>query len=142
MPKIHLTDSEQIKLIAEMKSCKDIRVYKRVLAVLEAAKGRSVSEIAEILGVERKSVYNWIDLYLASRSIASLEDQRRSGRPSVWSRHLKNILEVALQRRPDEYGFCSTEWTAELLKEHIHAETGVLVSKNTIRNRVHQLGYT
>lgn len=60
MRKMKLTASQRRKIRTRLRETHDVRLYRRLLAVLEFDRGKSVSAIAELLGVSCQSVYNWI----------------------------------------------------------------------------------
>jgi hypothetical protein len=58
----------------------------RARIVLLAADGVSNTEIADRVGVSHPTVIGWRDRY-ASSGVRGLEDERRSGRPRIMSKH-------------------------------------------------------
>jgi transposase len=59
----------------------DVRLFRRVQAVLRVAEGCSGSEAARQAGVDRTSLHRWINLYWRKHQVESLADAPRSGRP-------------------------------------------------------------
>lgn len=57
---------------------------KRARAMLLLAGGNHVSETAQLVGMERRHLYKWIDRF-RERGIAGLYDGKRPGRPPVFS---------------------------------------------------------
>ena len=60
MRKMKLTASQRRKLRTRLRQTHDVRLYRRLLAVLAFDHGTAVSAIAELLGVSCQSVYNGI----------------------------------------------------------------------------------
>jgi transposase-like protein len=60
MRKIKLAASQRWKIRPKLRQAHDVRLYRRLLAVLEFDHGTAVTAIAELLGVSDQSVYNWI----------------------------------------------------------------------------------
>ena len=58
------------------------REYKRALGLLELDRGKTLTAVAETLGVTMTSVGNWRDKYQAS-GLGCLQDAPRSGRPML-----------------------------------------------------------
>lgn len=85
MKSLHLSSRQRRQLEKQLKSARDVRVYRRTLAVLEFGRGRSVTEISRTLRVSRPSVYRWIERFLESPASESLRDEERAGRPPVWT---------------------------------------------------------
>jgi predicted DNA-binding protein YlxM (UPF0122 family) len=67
MGSANLSSAERCRLLTALKQARDSRQYRRVLAVLEYSRGKSVTEIAELLRVSRQSVYNWIEHFDQAR---------------------------------------------------------------------------
>ena len=58
------------------------KTYKRALALLELDRGRTFTEVAQIVGVVIQTVSTWAQKYKQS-GLAFLTDQPRPGRPIV-----------------------------------------------------------
>ena len=79
------------------------RQYRRISALLELDKGRTLKEVAQLLGVSYQTLSSWSKKY-ASSGLDFLEDQPRSGRPLVISPEARDqIIELALQPPPNGY---------------------------------------
>ncbi len=66
-------------------------------------KGHTVSVAADVLGVDRSTIYDWFDAY-GHKGLDGLADGARPGRPSFVPRHtLENIVNNA--KRFTVYGF-------------------------------------
>src|SRR5262245_58711614 len=63
----NLTRQGSRRLEKQLKTTHDARVYERTLALLEIARGRPVSEVAEMLRMTRRAVYRWIAVYAESK---------------------------------------------------------------------------
>jgi transposase len=136
-----LTRQERGRLEKQLKGAPTVHVYRRTLALLEMADGKSVSDVARMLRVSRGVVYNWLTLYTESRDPASLVDRPRSGRPSFWSDETEAILRDALGQPPDALGYLAVNWTVPLLRAHIEKQTGCKPSDDTVRRQLHKLNY-
>jgi len=118
-----------------------MQVYRRTAALLAVHEGRSVNEVAAVLGVTRQTIYNWLNGCVPDRTELNLEDAPRPGRPSIGDGTLDRLLERVLQKSPDELGHDSTGWSTPLLRAQVILEHGPAVSEETIRRRVRRLGY-
>src|SRR4051794_16834054 len=56
---VQLTSSQRHKLQVELRRADDASHYRRLLAILELDRGKTVAEVAATLDVTRQSVYNW-----------------------------------------------------------------------------------
>jgi|GEM_PF-461023 len=137
MGRLHLTRSEVQKLRDQLRTTNDAHVFRRTLALLEAASGRPISGVARLLNAGRESVYRWIDRYQREKTPFAIFDEPRSGRPSSWTVEREAYLLDALSTQPQEWGYWATVWTAPLLREHLRSLIGWRPSDNTIRRKIH-----
>src|SRR5205809_4217658 len=71
-----LTPLQRCLLEQQLRTTADAGVFRRTLAVLEAANGRSVVEIARLLRTSRPSVYQWLERFRYAPDPGSLLDHR------------------------------------------------------------------
>src|SRR5437867_4024872 len=110
---------DKSRLKRALKQAVDKRTFQRVQAVLLAAQGRPISEVAEISGVNVRTVYLWLECYLDQHQVAALTDAPRSGRPPTAKRITAARLLRELRRNPLRIGYRSTVWTVKLLATHL-----------------------
>lgn len=139
MGHFQLPSPERRKLFMHLKRAPESRVFRRAFALLEVAAGKSVTEVAQRLGVDRSSVHRWIDWYRQAGTPQALLDQWAGGRPTLWTEELKSALCQALRGRPHRLGYQATDWTAPLLQHHLAQTTGLFLSDTTIRRKLHEL---
>ena len=138
---VHLTAWQRRKFQAQLRRAGRASYYRRLLALLELDRGKSVAEVADLLRVTRQSVYNWASSFAACPDPAVLRDQYGVGRPSAWTEELQALLLAGLERRPDELGCAGMNWTVPLLREYLHRCGGRQLSDDTIRRELDRLGY-
>lgn len=136
-----LTPTQRRQLHSLLRATKDVRQYRRALALLELAQGRPVAEVAALLGVQRATLYNWLDAYREDPSPHRLQDRPRSGRPPLRTDLMGGLLADALQQPPSLFGYVATEWTVPLLQDHLARATDRRPSEDTVRRQLHQMGY-
>jgi transposase len=141
MSKLHLTARQQRQLHDQLRTARTARLYRRTLALVEAAQGKPIAHIARSLGVSRRSLYHWQQRYTAHHDPAALVDRKGSGHPSVWTSQLRALLEQSLEQKPDHYGYQASEWTVPLLIEHLATRSGQRVSDSTVRRQLRRMGY-
>lgn len=141
MSEFPLTRWQRTRLQRQLHQTLDARVHRRTLAVLEYSQGRSVAAIAHLLRVTRRSVYNWIDAYAQDHDPAALRDDERSGRPSCWTKKLRQRLQTLLGQTPDQLGYLAVNWTVPLLQQEMKHRTDQGLSEDTIRRELVCQGY-
>ena len=141
MSDLVLTPGQRRRLQHQLKAAPDARVYRRTLALLEVERGIPISRLAEMLGVTRQSIYNWIEDYTQTHDPTVLYDQSRCGRPSSWTEKLLGRLRSLLQSPPNQLGYFAVNWTLPLLQEELKHGTGQRLSQDTIRRELRRLGY-
>lgn len=112
--------------------------------LLLGAAGRSPTEIAAMLFCSRSSVYRVVSAYRAG-SLGWAEEvaggRRLPGRLSVLSPTLKRSLLAILQAAPRACGWCRTRWSCATVALEVQARRGVMVSAETVRRWLHELGW-
>jgi transposase len=141
MDNLRLTDAQRRRLEQQLRDTADAGLLRRTLAILEAAGGRPIAEIARMLRTSRVSVYHWIECYERARNPMALADQRGGNHPSLWTEELQAALVASFQRRPEEFGYQAVEWTVPLLREHLERWRQASLSDTTVRRQLHDLGY-
>ena len=140
MGKMKLTASQRRKIRTRLRQTHDVRLYRRLLAVLEFDRGTSVSAIAELLGVSCQSVYNWI-ARARRNDAAALSDAPRSGRPAKVGYVFDTLLPILLMLSPEQFGYPATYWTIPLLQDQLWQNTDEKYSASTVRRGLKRLDY-
>ena len=122
------------------------RAFRRVQAVLWAAEGRSISEVARLARASRVSVYHWCAAYRQAprgKKLAALcAEKPRSGRPRRLGPRGEEVLQSALRQSPLEWHYQSPGWTLALLATHLQKRCGgERPSASTLRRRLRALGW-
>jgi transposase len=87
--------------------------YKRALALLELDRGRTFTEVAEIVGVTKQTASTWARKYKAS-GLEFLTDKPRPGRPTVIDGLQRaKITALACSEPPEGY----ERWSLRLLAD-------------------------
>jgi transposase len=141
MSRLKLTSSRRQRLQRQLREASDVHLYRRTLAVLEFDRGRPVAHIAQMLGVTRQSVYNWVDTYTHAHDPSALADADRAGRPRVWNEEEDDWLRSLLAASPQDLGLPNVGWTVPLLREAMDHGIGRRLSCRTIRRGLGRLGY-
>jgi transposase len=138
---LELSRKERRCLEARLKTAPTHRVYRKVLAILSVHDGTPVLTVAQVLRVNRLSIYNWLRAYAAARDPAVLDDHYHGGRAESWSDEIATALRTALEKPPDAWGYNAVNWTSPLLKAQLEIAFELNASERTIRRLMPGLGY-
>lgn len=137
--KLKVSERRQLRTMLQQTS--DVRLYRRLLAVLECDRGTPIGTVAESLGVSRQSVYNWIARFRERGDAAELRDTPHLGRPARAGEAFDTLLRILLMLSPERFGYHATHWTVRLLRDQVRQNMGEDYSDDTIRRALHRLGY-
>jgi len=99
----------------------EARTVQRAKILMYSAKGKSDTEIAEKLDINRRSVYNCISKFTAAGVEAALVDLAGRGRPTTITDDEKAWIISIACRKPIEFGYAQELWT--LSKLHYQIQT-------------------
>jgi transposase len=141
MSQLHLTSGQRSRLQRQLLETRDARLYRRTLAILELDRGRTVADIACMLGVTRQSVYNWFAAYTQAFDPAALDEEPGRGRHPLLDEDQEHLLEALLALSPQDLGHPRVSWTVPLLQEALEVFTGQRASDDTLRRALRRLDY-
>src|SRR5438309_11357541 len=141
MSRLNLTTWQRQRLRRQLKETLDARLLRRTLAVLEFDQGRSVAEVARMLGVTQQSIYNWVGTYTQGHDPQALRDQEGPGRHRALDEDDEHLLGALLALSPQDLGCPHVSWTVPLLQEFLEVAAGRRVSDDTVRRALRRLDY-
>jgi transposase len=119
----------------------DVRVLRRVQALLEVGAGRPVPLVAERLGLDETTVYGWLHAFLVD-GLATLRYGRAPGRPSKLTPSQKHRLCALIEAGPLAAGYPSGCWSMLFLQDLIQREFGRLYNHHHLATLVRNLGFS
>lgn len=140
--KIELQD-EDIKALEQLyRQTKDVRMRTRAQIILLNGEQDLVSSaIASIVRMNEVSVQRILHRY-QSKGIEGLKDEPRTGRPPKMTAAYLEKLIATVRRRPRALGLDFSIWTLDYLRDYMAEQTGVLLSRETIRRHLKKQGIT
>src|SRR5438270_13972150 len=96
------------RLALTLKQTSDIRLFRRVQAVLRVAEGDPIRSVARSLRVSGRSVQRWVEVYRCRRQPEGLLEARRSGRPRAAGKLDQAALAQVLAQDPRALGYRPT----------------------------------
>ena len=118
----------------------EVMNYLRRIAVRAVEeKHYSPEVIADILGISRSSMYDWLRWYRAGGE-AALDTRTAPGAPVVITPIMDWWLEqTVLNSTPVSHGYDTVLWTRAILAELLHKHFGICVSESTVGLHWHAL---
>lgn len=93
-----------------------------------------------MLMVSANTIYEWHKRWRIE-GIDGLAHRPRSGRPPKADETYCNLLEVALETEPADFGYSFTIWTTDRLRAHLEEQTGISMSRGRFAILMGRLGY-
>lgn len=117
----------------------EARLVERAKIIRLASEGHGVPEIAEMVGLDEKTVRKWLKRF-TEQGPSELEDAPRAGAPSRYTPEVKaQIIAVALTN-PREVGCQFNCWTFERLAVYVREKLGFSIKKTRIFEILHEEG--
>lgn len=105
----------------------------RIVAAIAHRNGVTQTELAEWLGVERKTIYNWLRRFEEAPPAEAARDASRPGRPSKLTARQRRRVIRTLAAEPCAVGYDAPEWTVEAVAEYVRDRFGVTYSESSCR---------
>lgn len=118
-----------------------LRLVKRIHAILSIVDGKDVSEVAEILNLSGQTVRNYVKAFLL-RHLASLAYRFSPGRPAKLSVKQRKELSETIDTGPKAAGFDCGCWNTVLLQEWIFNHYGVEYNAQYLTELLDVMGYS
>ncbi len=111
----------------------DQKAVRRLMVALAYKDGDSVERLSDLYGIPKSTVYYWIDRFETRGIDGAIEDEPRPGRPPKLDESQRKSLATDIDASPERFGYEATEWTPELLENHLRREYGVEYSTGHVR---------
>lgn len=119
----------------------ELRLIRRIHALLSIIDGKSVSEVAELLKLSLQTVYNYLSAFLLRR-LDSLVYQRPPGRPRKLSKTQRKVLAKLIERGPEKAGYDCGCWDTVLIQDLIYTRFGVEYSPHYVAELLKNMGFS
>jgi transposase len=118
-----------------------IRLIRRIHAVMLRIDGKAVEEVAALLNLGGQTVRDYVHAFLC-RGVASLHYRKAPGRPSKLSKTQRKELAELIKAGPEAAGYTTGCWTTVLIQELILRRFGVEYHPHYICVLLDQLGFS
>jgi transposase len=131
-------DARRLRTLA--KASRDANQTRRLLALAAVYEGASRAAAAEIGGVERQTVREWVVAFNAAGP-AGLSDGKAPGQRPLLNPEQREALGRIVEAGPNPATDGVVRWRLVDLAQWVHAEFGVSVSKQTLSRMLRAMGY-
>lgn len=114
---------------------------RRMEAARLLRKGMNPAEVAREVGVNRQSVYRWVE-QLDAKGRSGLKKAGRAGRKPRLSENDLAKLERALERGPEALGYANELWTTGRVAELIEQEFGITYHSAHVWRILRRMGWS
>lgn len=122
-------------------SSQNVREYRRLRAVELFNNGMKAVRIAEVLGVTRGAVSQWLKRY-REQGIDSLCHRVMQKRPAKLSDSQIERLKAMLSQGAEDFGYSGAVWTARRIRELIEIKFGVKYTVRHVQRLMKKCGWT
>lgn len=119
---------------------KRVVVVKRATALRLLHEGHTPAGVANLLGVNLSSIYNWRKRW-RDGNLEGLSNRPIAGRPQKATADYWQELEGVLAQNPRDLGYIFSIWTTERLAQHLATITGITLSAERLRVLMLAKGY-
>src|SRR5262249_42931998 len=132
MIRIQLPDREAQRLEQVFRSTEDRKLRDRLQIVLMAHRGRARQDIAQDLGLHRRSVSRWLNAY-CERGLDGLRPKKAKGAPAKIPQALADEVRRWVIDGPAAQGLDRANWTHEELADHLNKTKGIQTSRSAVQ---------
>ena len=133
-------DYEARDLRALARASRDAHQTRRLLALAAIYEGASRGAAAEIGGVQRQTVRDWVEAFNA-HGPAGLIDGKAPGQRPLLGPEQRAALKRIIEAGPDPAVDGIVRWRLIDLAQWVFAEFGIAISKQTLSRMLRQMGY-
>jgi transposase len=119
----------------------DLRLVKRIHALLALAEGMSVQDVAEMLHLGEQTVRDYRNRFLV-KSLASLTYKRPPGRPGKLTKTQRRELAEWIKAGPQAAGYTSGCWNTPMLQDLIQPRFGISYHPHYLATLLHNVGFS
>lgn len=142
--RLSLRSAQKKALLTRLKMAEqlgNIRLVKRISAILSTAEGLDKEQIAKVLHVSVESVRLWLCSFLL-HGIKEAEPKKSSGRPPKLTKTQKRQLAEIIDKGPAEAGFLSNCWRSPMIQHLIYDKFGIFYSVHYISQLLKNMGFS
>lgn len=109
-----------------------VRSSERARIILAAAEAEEYVAVARMVGVDKKTVRQWIDRF-RSCGLEGLEDAPRSGHPFRYTAEQRSAVVQLALTPPRELGLPFGSWTFDRLEAYLNEQLQIAMKRSRIQ---------
>jgi transposase len=119
----------------------DLRVVRRIQALLALADNQSVQEVAEMLNLGQQTIRDYRNTFLL-KGVSSLVYTRPPGRPRKLTPSHRRELANLIKAGPQAAGYTSGCWNTPMIQDLLQSSFGVSYHPHYLATLLHNLGFS
>ena len=119
----------------------DLRVVRRIQALLALADSQSVQEVATMLNLGPQTIRDYRNAFLL-KGVSSLHYKRSPGRPSTLTQTQRRELADLIKAGPQAAGYTSGGWNTPMIQHLIQDRFGVSYHPHYLATLLQNLGFS
>lgn len=132
---MHTTDQQIAIELRHLITCRKTEhrlVVRASIVLAQVFAGHSVTATAKLCAVSRPTVRKWCSRFRANRTLASLKDAKRTGRPKRLSPRDEAVVITLGCQRPGDLNRLDAQMTQQLIAE-LAEEQGTVLSRSSVQ---------
>jgi transposase len=118
-----------------------LRLVKRIHALLFVIEGKAVDEVAEALALGEQTVRDYVCSFLY-KGVESLLYQKAPGRPAKLTKSQRKELTTLIEAGPEAAGYLTGCWTTVLIQDLVLRHFGVEYHPHYLAALLDQMGFS
>lgn len=114
----------------------------RMRGIKAVQNGESPEVVANVLGINRTTIYDWLALYRGGGWDALKAHKRGGRKPKLNGKMLRWIFTTVTMGDPLQFKFAFALWTRQMIASLIEKQFGIKLSKTSVGRLLDQLGVT
>jgi len=139
MIRIQLPQAEADRLQNLFQATDDRKLRDRLQIILMAQRGRARQDIAQDLGIHRRSVTRWLNAY-CDGGLDALRPRKAKGNPPKIPASLAEDIRTWVIKGPAKQGLDRANWTHEELADHLKKAKGIQTSRSAVQRFCQKIG--
>ncbi len=142
--RISLRKGEWKELLRRLKgayNAGNLRLVRRIDALLHILDGKEFAEVAEILGLNEQTIRNYVNSFILKR-LDSLGYKRPPGRPAKLTKTQRKELAKLIDAGPEEAGYDCGVWDTILIQDLIDPRFGVSYNVHYLAELLKNMGFS